>query len=73
MAQLWVYYSSYLKRKENLLHVLPKMCNHSKSLQINLCEAVHMKGFITKKSCMMYDPQHNYPFLEGIFSLMLAS
>lgn len=53
-AQVWVYYSSYLKGEENFLHVFPKMCDHSKPLQINPYEASHMKGLITKKSCMNF-------------------
>lgn len=53
-ARVWVYYSSYLKREENLLHVFPKMCDHSKPLQINPFEAGHMKGLIAKKSCVTF-------------------
>lgn len=54
-ARVWVYYSSYLKREENLLHVFPKMCDHSKPLQINPYEAGHMKGLIAKKSCVTFN------------------
>lgn len=54
-AQVWVYYSSYLKGEENLLHIFPKMCDHSKALQINPYETSYMKDVITKASCMTFN------------------
>lgn len=69
--QLWVYYSSYLKGEENLLHIFPKMYDHSKPLQINSCEASHMKGLITKNSCMTFNITVDLFWI--FFFLLLAS